>query len=219
MKIRNPWVIRWVGFVGSWLIRLYIGTLAYRYRPVGPDMNPLRRGFRGRFIYAFWHENILLPCYHYARRDIRVLISEHADGEMIAQVCRHLGFGTVRGSATRGGTKALLKMLRASRRCHLAVVPDGPRGPRRHVELGLVYLAARTGLPLVLMGIGYDKPWRLRTWDRFALPKPWSRAVLVTLPPLEVPADATREQLDMYRLSIEKALNDVSDYAERLACA
>ncbi len=155
MKIRNPWIIKWIGFLGALLIRLYIGTLAYRYRPIGPNMNPLRRGFQGRFIYAFWHENILLPCYHYARRDIRVLISEHADGEMIAQVCRHIGFGTVRGSATRGGTKALLKMMRASKNCHIAVVPDGPRGPRRHLELGLVYLAARTGLPLVLMGIGY----------------------------------------------------------------
>ncbi len=217
MKIRNPWIIKWIGFLGALLIRLYIGTLAYRYRPIGPNMNPLRRGFQGRFIYAFWHENILLPCYHYARRDIRVLISEHADGEMIAQVCRHIGFGTVRGSATRGGTKALLKMMRASKNCHIAVVPDGPRGPRRHLELGLVYLAARTGLPLVLMGIGYERPWRLGTWDRFALPRPWSRAVMITLPPLQIPADADKETLEAYRVQVEQTLTEITDYAERLA--
>jgi lysophospholipid acyltransferase (LPLAT)-like uncharacterized protein len=217
MKIRHPLVLKWIGFVGALLIRLYVGTLAYRYRPVGPNMNPLQKGFQGRYVYAFWHENILLPCYHYARRDIRVLISEHADGEMIARAAEHIGFGTVRGSATRGGTRALLKMIRASRNCHIAVVPDGPRGPRRHVELGLVYLAARTGLPLVLMGIGYDRPWRLRTWDRFALPRPWSRAVLITLPPMEIPADAGKEQLEAYRLQVEKSLNDRTEYAERMA--
>jgi lysophospholipid acyltransferase (LPLAT)-like uncharacterized protein len=217
MKIRHPLIIRCIGFFAAWIIRLYVGTLSYRYRPIGPNMNPLQKDFQGRFIYAFWHENILLPCYHYARRDIRVLISEHADGEMIARAARHIGFGTVRGSATRGGTKALLKMMRASKNCHIAVVPDGPRGPRRHVEMGLVYLAARTGLPLVLMGIGYDRPWRLATWDRFALPRPWSRAVLVTLPPLQVPADADKTQLEACRLQVEQALNEVNQYAERLA--
>jgi lysophospholipid acyltransferase (LPLAT)-like uncharacterized protein len=108
-------------------------------------------------------------------------------------------------------------MIRASRNCHIAVVPDGPRGPRRHVELGLVYLAARTGLPLVLMGIGYDRPWRLKTWDRFAVPRPWSRAVLVTLPPVQIPADSGKEQLEAYRQQVEQSLNDVNDYAERLA--
>jgi lysophospholipid acyltransferase (LPLAT)-like uncharacterized protein len=218
MKIRNPWLIKWVGLFGALLIRLYVGTLSYRYRPVGPEIVPATEGLQGRFIYAFWHENILLPCYQYARRDIRVLISEHADGEMIAQVCRHVGFSTIRGSATRGGTKALLKMMRASRNCHIAVVPDGPRGPRRHLELGLIFLAARTGLPLVLLGVGYDRPWRLRTWDRFAVPRPWSRVVAVTLPPLTIPADASRAELEEYRVQVEKSLVEVSDYAERLAC-
>lgn len=217
MKIRNPSVIKWVGLFGSWLIRLWVGTLAYRYRPLGPDMNPLRPGFKGRFIYAFWHENMLLPCYHYARRDIKVLISEHADGELIAQVCRHIGFGTVRGSKTRRGTKALLEMVHASKDCHIAFIPDGPRGPRRHVELGLIFLAAKTGLPLVLMGIGYDRPWRLNTWDRFALPRPWSRAVLVTSAPIPIPADLGRRELEQYRVQIEKTLNDVNDRAEQLA--
>ena len=217
MKIRNPWAIKLVGFFGAWLIRLWIGTLAYRYRPLGPNMNPLQKGFRGRFIYVFFHENMLLPCHHYARRDIQVLISQHADGEMIAQVCRHVGFSTIRGSATRGGIKALREMIRSSRDCHIAVIPDGPRGPRRHVELGLAYLAAKSGLPIVLLGIGYDRPWRLNTWDRFALPRPWTRAVMVSSAPITIPADADRKQLEAYRQDLERSLNELTERAERMA--
>ena len=84
MKIRNPLVIRCIGLLGACLIHLWMGTLAYRYRPLGRRITPELDGFAGNYIYAFWHENILLPCYLFARRDIKVLISQHADGEMIA---------------------------------------------------------------------------------------------------------------------------------------
>src|SRR5262245_24025137 len=130
MKIRRPWMIALIGLFGAVVIRLWLSTLSFRYRSLGKNVDPHQKP-DGRYIYVFWHENILLPCYQYARRDIKVLISQPADGEMIAQVCQHTGFGTIRGSSTRGGMKALRKMLRASRNCHIAVIPDGPRGPRR----------------------------------------------------------------------------------------
>src|SRR5206468_6190352 len=107
-------------------------------------------------LYAFWHEHLLLPAYHYGRRDIRVLISTHADGQLIAEVCRRLGFGLVRGSTTRGGVEAVRQMLRDGGASHLAITPDGPRGPRRRVQPGVSFLASRTGLPVVPMGIGHD---------------------------------------------------------------
>jgi lysophospholipid acyltransferase (LPLAT)-like uncharacterized protein len=217
MKIRNFTIIRWIGLLGALLIRAWIGTLSYRYRPLGPNLDPTRDGFEGRYIYVFWHENILVPCHSYAQRNIKVLISEHADGEMIAQVCRHIGYGTIRGSKRRGGLKAMREMLRASEDCHIAVIPDGPIGPRRQLDMDLITLSARTGLPLVLIGVGYDRPWRLNTWDQFALPRPWSKTVVVTLDPICIPADANRTQLQEYRAQVEKALNDVTDYAERLA--
>lgn len=217
MKIRNPTIIKWIGFLGALIIRLWIRTLAFRYYCVGPNLNPMTEGFEGRYIYVFWHENILVPCYQFARRDILVLISQHADGEMIAQVCKHIGYGTVRGSSTRGGLKAMREMIRAAEDCHIAIMPDGPRGPRRHVELGLIYLAAKTGLPLVLAGVGHDRPWRLKTWDRFAIPRPWSKSVIVTLEPIQIPEDATRAELEAFRQHVEEALVEVTDRAERLA--
>jgi len=111
MKIRHPALIKALGFGLAWLVRLWIATLRYRYRPCGPNMDPNQPGFKGRFIYAFWHENILVPAYQYGRRDIHVLISRHADGQLIAEVVRHLGFRVVSGSTTRGGVEALRQMI------------------------------------------------------------------------------------------------------------
>src|SRR5262249_7079734 len=138
MKIRHPWLIKAAGFAAAWAVRLWVGSLSYRYRPLGPNVDPDRPGCRGRYIYAFWHENILVPAYHYRRRDIWVLISRHADGQLIAEAARHLRFRVVAGSTTRGGAEALRRMVRLGGRGHLALTPDGPRGPRRRVQPGVV---------------------------------------------------------------------------------
>jgi lysophospholipid acyltransferase (LPLAT)-like uncharacterized protein len=216
MKIRHPLLIQAVGFAVAWVVRLWIGTLRYRYRPMGANLDPNQPGFRGRYLYAFWHENILVPAYHYGRRDIHVLISEHADGQMIAEACRHLGFRVVRGSATRGGARAIRQMYRRSRSAHLAITPDGPRGPRRQVQLGVVYLAALTGLPIVPFGIAFERAWRMQSWDRFAVPYPYSAAVCVTAEPIRVPEDVRKDQLEQYRLLVQNAMDAASEAAERI---
>jgi lysophospholipid acyltransferase (LPLAT)-like uncharacterized protein len=216
MKIRHPMLIKALGFAIACLVRLWIATLRYRYRPLGPSLDPTKRGFTGRYIYAFWHENILVPAYHYGRRDVHVLISQHADGRLIAEVVRHLGFRVVAGSTTRGGVEAVRQMVRLSRSAHLAITPDGPRGPRRRVQPGAIYLAARTGLPIVPFGIAYAHAWRMNSWDRFALPRPWSAAACVTAQPIHVPEALGKEDLEAYRLLVEKELNAVTAEAERL---
>src|SRR5262249_50698840 len=131
--------------------------------------------------------------------------------------CRRLGFGLVRGSTTRGGVEAVRELLRIGRESHVAITPDGPRGPRRRVQAGVVYLAARMGLPILPMGIGYDRPWRAKSWDRFAFPRPWSRARCITGTPIQVPAEAGREELEAFRLQVEQALESVSQAAESWA--
>jgi len=216
MKIRNSAIIQWIGFLGAILIRTWIGTLSFRYRSLGENVFP-DRGVNEHYLFAFWHENILVPCHAFARKDTLVLISQHADGEMIAQVCKHMGWGTVRGSSTRGGIKAMREMMRATSDFHIAVMPDGPRGPRRHVELGLIYLAAKSGKPIVLLGVGHDRPWRLQTWDRFVVPRPFSKAIVLASEPIHIPADASKAELETYRQQVETALSDLTDRAERQA--
>jgi hypothetical protein len=107
-------------------------------------------------------------------------------------------------------------MMRLSRTAHLAITPDGPRGPRRRIQPGSIYLAARTGLPIVPFGIALDRPWRMRSWDRFALPRPWSKAACVTGQPIQVPENLDKDGLEKYRLLVENQLNELTAAAEHL---
>jgi len=214
MKIRHPLLIKATGLAGACVAGLWMATLRYRFRSLGDDVHPHRPGLEGRYIYAYWHENLLLPGYCFGRRQIHILISEHGDGQIGGEMSRHMGFQVVLGSSTRGGIQAVRQLIRHSYTSHLAITPDGPRGPRRQVQPGLIYLASRTGLPIVPTGVGFDHPWRLRTWDRLAVPKPGSLATCVTAPPILVPPNASKRQLAVYRQQVEDALTQASHLAE-----
>jgi lysophospholipid acyltransferase (LPLAT)-like uncharacterized protein len=160
---------------------------------------------------------MLLPAYQYGRIKVHVLISQHADGKLIAEIIRHLGFGVVHGSTTRGAVEAVRGLLKLPDGFHLGITPDGPRGPRRQVQPGLVFLSSRLGIPIVPAGFGYDRPWRMKSWDRFAVPRPGSRATCVTAHPILVPPNAARGLLEEYRELVEAQLTAVSNAAERWA--
>jgi lysophospholipid acyltransferase (LPLAT)-like uncharacterized protein len=214
MKLRSPWLIRFAGLLGAILIRCWMGTVRTRLAILDPRLHPADVRVQ-RYIYAFWHDTMFFPAILPAR--IHVLISQHADGELIAQVCRHLGFGVVRGSSTRGASQALLGLLRQSRHTHVAVTPDGPRGPRRQLQRGLIFLASVSGLPIVPCGFGYARAWHARSWDRFAVPHPWSSATCVMAPAIHIPPHLSREELERYRRLVEEQLRETTEAAERWA--
>ena len=217
MKICHPWLVGSVSYLAAHLLRNWLATLDYQYRPLGPNFDPDHPDLKGRYIYAMWHEYLLMPIGRYARSDFHVLISRSGDGQLLAETCRQLKIPTIRGSTSRGGMEAIRQMLRAGLETHLAMTPDGPRGPRRRVQAGLVYLSARAGLPVVPVGFGLNRPWRFGSWDHFALPRPWARARCVTGKPISVPADAGREEIEMHRLQVEQSLTAATDLAERWA--
>jgi lysophospholipid acyltransferase (LPLAT)-like uncharacterized protein len=217
MKIRHPWLIKAAGLVGAWALRAWVGTLRYRYCPLGPNLDPRTRHVRQPYLYAFWHETLLLPACHFGGVNSRVLISEHADGQLIAEILRRLDFGAIRGSTTRGGVRAVREALALEGSPHLGVTPDGPRGPRRQVQRGVIYLSSRLGLPIVPAGFGCERPWRMKSWDRFVVPRPFTRARCVTGEPILVPPDAERDLLEEYRQEVQQRLLDVTEQAERWA--
>lgn len=220
MKIRNRFLISAVARLAAVAVRLWLWCVRYRYYPLGPDVDPHRLAptvAGKRLIYAFWHENMLQLAVAYGRADICILISQHRDGQLIAETAHHLGFRTVRGSSTRNGANALREMIRLAPDSHIAITPDGPRGPRRQVHSGLVFLAARAGMAVVPVGLGFDRPWRMNSWDRFVLPVPFRRSVCVTGDLIEIPETADREQLDAYRQVIEDAINRANAVAEEAA--
>ena len=214
MKLRNPFLVNTIGVLGACLLRRLLGTLDVRL-DFGPWGNHPRDPRTGRFIYVFWHETLILSTI--ARARAAVLISQHADGELIAQVIRHLRFGVVRGSSTRGGTAALRNLIAVSEHSNLCITPDGPRGPRRTVQPGAIFVASQTGLPIVPIGIGYANAWRARSWDKFAIPKPFSGARAVFGEPIFVPRHVeTRNLLDSVHL-LQDRLDEVTASAEAWA--
>ncbi|OHB83018.1 MAG: hypothetical protein A2V98_19100 [Planctomycetes bacterium RBG_16_64_12] len=205
------------GLLATALVRSWMSTLDYKVAYYDPAIDPALPGCRGQKIYLFWHEYILFPFYLRGHCNLAMLLSRHRDAEVLSRAARHMGFGLVRGSTRRGGVTAIRELLRKSRKMHLTITPDGPRGPRRRMALGPVYLASKLGLPLVLLGLGYDRPWRVSTWDRFAIPRPGSRARSVTSPEIHVPADLDREGLESFREKLERLLNRLTLEAETWA--
>jgi lysophospholipid acyltransferase (LPLAT)-like uncharacterized protein len=194
-----------------------MSTLDYQALLYDPTVDPAGERFEPSMIYVFWHEYIPCPFYLLPHCDIAMLLSRHRDADWLCEAARHMGFHTIRGSTRRGGDAALRQLARASRTLNLAITPDGPRGPRRCLAPGCIFLASKLNLPLVPFGIGYDRPWRMSSWDRFALPRPYSRARVIVGPPLTIPADLDRESLESHRQYVETVLNQLTDEAEQWA--
>jgi lysophospholipid acyltransferase (LPLAT)-like uncharacterized protein len=215
MKLRHPLIIRTTAMLLSWLLRAWIGTISVRAGASnGSSAKPDRINRRG--IYLFWHEMLLMPTGQ-AGRGFAALVSRHADGELIAQTVRMMGGHLVRGSTNRSGLTALRGLMRAGRVQHLAITPDGPRGPRRVVQHGAVFLAAKTGMPLIPVGVGVRDCWRAGSWDRMALPKPGTVAVILLGESIVVPPELERDGLDQQLARVQAAMDDVQRRAETLA--
>ncbi|MBC8350957.1 MAG: lysophospholipid acyltransferase family protein [Planctomycetes bacterium] len=217
MKIKSKLLTQTCGFLGASLIRNWMGTLDYQGALYDPSADPIRPEFRGPVIFLQWHEYLPLPFYLRGHCNIAMLLSQHQDAEILGQAARLMGFATIRGSTTRGGVTALREIFRTGRAMNLAITPDGPKGPRRSFAQGAIYLSSRLGIPLIALGLGYDRPWRMNTWDQFAIPKPYSRARLIASPLIQIPPDIDRSGIERHRQRIERLLTDLTEQAEAWA--
>ncbi len=216
--MKSPrWIVPLGGFLGATALRLWMSTLDCRAAYYDPRVDTVHPENPGPGIYISWHENLLFPIHFRGHCNLTMLLSRHRDAEIFSLVAYHLGFGCVRGSTYRGATSAIRELLRKSRNLHLAITPDGPRGPRRQMAQGPIYLASKLGLPLVVIGFGYDRPWRMNTWDRFAIPKPYSRARAVFSPPITIPPNLDRAETENCRSRVERLLNRLTLEAEAWA--
>ena len=144
-------------------------------------------------IYTFWHGTMLPLLWQHRKEHVAILISEHGDGEIIARIAHSLGYHSVRGSSSRGGERALLGTVRALENGRdVAFTPDGPRGPLESFAPGALIVSQRTGAPLVLITVDAANAWRLKSWDRFLIPKPFSRVTIAYENPLCVEAPDAR---------------------------
>ena len=219
MKIQSHIAIGSCSLIAAGVIRQWLGTVRSRVQYGDRLVDPIHQDFRGPKIYVFWHENILIPLYLRGHCNIAMLLSRHADANVLDRVARMMGFGVVRGSTFRGGSTALRELSLRARNESLTITPDGPRGPRRRLAVGCVFLASTMNIPIVAMGFGYDRPWRLGTWDKFAIPRPGSRSRAVVSRPIHIPPKLDRDGLEAHRIGVEQILNCLSNDAEGWAVA
>ena len=158
-------------------------------------------------IMAFWHGRILPATFYFRHRGIVVITSENFDGEWIARIIERFGYGTARGSTSRGGLKAVLQLKREMKEGRTAgFTLDGPRGPARVAQAGAVWLASATGNPVLPFHLEASSHWSLRSWDRTQIPKPFSTVALTVGEPMDVPGEASDETLEQARVELERRL-------------
>ena len=168
-------------------------------------------------VMGFWHGRILPATFYFRRRGIVVITSENFDGEWIARIIERFGYGTARGSTSRGGLKAMLQLVRAMEQGTPAgFTLDGPRGPARVAQPGALWLARTTGNPVVPFHLEASRAWTLRSWDRTQIPKPFTAVALVVGEPIVVPPDATDAQLEQARRCLESTLEGLETRALEL---
>ena len=160
------------------------------------------------FVFLLWHDALLPLLWQHRGEGVVILVSEARDGLYLAEYARHLGYGKVTGSSTRGGVRALLGAVKALQSgTPVAVTPDGPRGPRRTVKPGALAAAQRAGVPVLPIHAGASRAWRLSSWDRFMIPKPLARLMICYGAPFEV--EPGEEGLARGVLRAERALAEL----------
>lgn len=204
-------VVPRVGY--AWL-RLCKATMRIEYR--GREVLDRLRGEPGHYILAFWHSRFAMMPYVYPGGRITVLSSTHRDSELLARILLRFGLDLSKGSSTRGGVQGMRDILRKVRAgFDVGFTPDGPKGPRRRVKMGVVTTARLTGLPIVPVAFSASPARRLRTWDGTLLPRPFTRGLFSYGEPIFVPREAEGEEEERYRLLLEDALDRITDDADR----
>ncbi len=204
--------IRFAAALGVRLLSIVGRT--WRIEWIGKDL--IEEWDRKGCIFAFWHGNSLIPCWAYRMRGVAVMVSLHRDGEIMNRALASLGFKRIRGSSTKGGRAALNAMIDILEKGSCAAVtPDGPRGPRHSVHPGVFMLASKTGKPILPCGIGAKNFWRLRTWDAFLVPKPFTIVRIVAGDPIFVPRDLSRKRVDELGRELKKVLMELNGVAEK----
>jgi hypothetical protein len=196
---------RLISIVGYPLVAALGSTLRWRQEGIEHFETVARAGRQP--IMAFWHGRILAAAYYFRRRQIVVITSENFDGEWIAGIIERLGYGTARGSTSRGAVKALVQLKRAMAEGRPAgFTLDGPRGPARVAQPGAIWLAKVTGNPIVPFHIEARNHWTLGSWDRTQIPRPFSDVAIAIGEPIEVARDADDGSIERSRTELESRL-------------
>jgi lysophospholipid acyltransferase (LPLAT)-like uncharacterized protein len=211
-SLRQRIILRIIITAGYWFIRLVGPTLRVCVsREEGAQQTVAQRPLIG----SFWHACIIPATYMCRNLGVRVMSSNSYDGEYMGRIIRKFGFVAVKGSSSRNAVRALLGLRRALQEgWSVAFTLDGPRGPRYKVKPGPVALARSSGVPMTTFHMAVDRAWVLNSWDRMMIPKPFSRVLMRFGKLIEVPRDASDEELERYQKELQDSLDRVREFAE-----
>jgi lysophospholipid acyltransferase (LPLAT)-like uncharacterized protein len=220
MRIRHRglnWFIAWSVVA---ICRMLFRTLRIQYLVGAPNTNPYANDGLEGFIYCVWHDAITYPMF--AGRHVRTaaLVSQNTDNSHISFGLKMLGIQVVRGSSSRGGASAVRELLRLPANTHLVLTPDGPRGPRREVKLGMVFLASHSGRGIVPTAFSATRFWKIPgNWTHLAIPKPFSRVFAISGEPIFIKPDATAGEMSAVLDRVQIEMNRLGQQADELAAA
>ena len=192
-------------YLGSFLIRLLKATL--RIKLVGVDyLNDIMSRGKG-CILIFWHGEMMIPMMYHTDKGIYVLVSRHRDGEIIARILKGLGCNLIRGSSSKGGKKVFLEMVKLLKENKVvAITPDGPQGPYRKMKTGTVYLAQKSGCPIVPMFVYAKNKKVLKSWDKFIIVMPFSKCVISYGEPMYIGENLNKDELEKFSKELENKI-------------
>jgi hypothetical protein len=199
----------------NWLLRLLIRlvnhTITFSVENEAPLLALIEK--RKPFVFVFWHGSMTFPWWRMRHHNAAALVSQSKDGQLLADLLEHWGYTVLRGSSNRGSKEAMASMRSAVSDGHvLCVTPDGPRGPYHEMKMGAIRVAQTMNVPLVMMSVGYRRFRRLRSWDRFEIPLPFTRARVLISDPITIDPDLLGEPLDDKRRELEKMM--IAQYRE-----
>lgn len=214
-KIGEPFFLLVIPFLVFLLMQITRRTMriTYRNREVVQQLSTAGRGC----IIAFWHGRLFMSGFFYPGRKVTIMISQHRDGEYIARTASFFGFDATRGSTTKGAVSALKEILRKAREGYtIYITPDGPRGPKCNVQMGVIGIAQLTGLPIIPVSFSASRKKIFQSWDRFFLPYPFSQGVFSYGNPIVVPQNCDDSCLKQKKIELEQSLNDLTEKADQV---
>ena len=218
LKFRSPVLTKLSAVAFAGVIWLLFRMLKLDFREETPSTNPYTMLPPERYLYCVWHDSMVIPAFAGKHRSTAALTSKHADGSFVAHVLRCVGVSTIRGSTNRMGAGAMRQLMQATEDKHIVITPDGPRGPRRQMSMGIAFLASRTGRAVVPTAYSCVRCWRITgTWTNLIIPKPFTHVYLLAGEPIQVPPDLGCDQLQQYVARIQAAMDRLNDTAECLS--
>jgi lysophospholipid acyltransferase (LPLAT)-like uncharacterized protein len=220
LKIRSPLLTQLAIAAFTRVVQLLFCTLRRDFHTKTAKTNPYVVSGPERFLYCVWHDSIMVPIFAGRHAASAALVSRHQDGSYIAGILRRVGISSVRGSTQHGGASAFRQMMTAAKDRHIVITPDGPRGPRRQMQSGIVSLASHTGRSIVPTAYACIRSWKIKgSWTHLTMPKPFTKIFLMAGEPIKVPPGLSREEVARYTALVQDEMNRLDGEVEQMAAS